>query len=109
MKQLILSFFLLLIFAGCKAPDPNPEQVTAIIVYPNPAETLVSIHVRNPTLEAYQIQVFDPSAKLIIEQKIEAGDTTHNFTINLSDHKKGKYHVVFKNAKENSTVYFLKY
>jgi len=97
MKRFYIFLFLLILSVGCsKIPSVEQQEVLVMIVYPNPADSRINIHVRNDEMAAYLIQVFDPKADLIFEENVEAGNPKNSWSIDLTDRPKGSYQAILK-------------
>ncbi|TDE12111.1 T9SS type A sorting domain-containing protein [Dyadobacter psychrotolerans] len=107
MKQFSILLFLVMLLAGCsKIPSVEQEQIEVIIPYPNPSDNRVNLYVKNQEKVSYQIQVFNPKAKIIFEEDVPAGSVINSFSLDLSDHPKGSYQAI---VKMNSVTYSQKF
>lgn len=67
-------------------------------IYPNPASNLVIVEVPAPELKEAQLSLIDLTGKVIIRQKVYAGNT--KVQLEVSDLPKGLYFVKYENYDE---------
>ena len=78
-----------------------PEVNNKFAVYPNPVVNELHISFDNPATVSFTVKVFDPNA-IIIFEKSESLEQAR-YSVNLSDHSKGTYHVVIE-SRESTVI-----
>lgn len=79
------------------------EHLNSLIVYPNPASTILNIHLANSNCK--QVFIYSMDGKLVLNAKNENLDP-HHLTIDVSGLKKGNY--VVKLIDESSKTFISK-
>lgn len=82
----------------------NDNKIMTVNVYPNPTSELITVEVIDPRTDAFQIEIFDHSGRLISVSNYSA--LTSKIGINCSDWTKGSYILNIKSKnQENIGVY----
>ena len=100
MKKISILLFLCLVGLSCnKKPEVLASSYDTLLnISPNPTFSTVSINVQNTSGQSYNLKVFNPASKLLLEKEITPG--VQNFDINLTD--TGTYEAVL--ITEKATV-----
>lgn len=74
--------------------DPNANAIAAfnngpLGIYPNPAETSISVSLPIASAENHELMLFDAAGKILLEEPINGNQTTHQ--IDISTLAKGVY------------------
>jgi len=79
----------------------NTENISNFSVYPNPAESFVTLSFKTRFEEKYNLKVFDVFGRIIKEEtgKTSPGDNAH--TVDLSEIAKGVYTLAFQKRQTN--------
>lgn len=73
------------------------EQLSSIIISPNPVTNQVNIQFKSNALGNLEISVSDMSGRLILkEDNLNVNEGMNTFSLDLSDHPKGIYNCTFK-------------
>ncbi|KQS24747.1 T9SS type A sorting domain-containing protein [Dyadobacter sp. Leaf189] len=92
MRGLFAIWLTLFALAGCNKPDMEPDL--AVVTYPNPATSVITVYVQNDQQQAYIIRIFGPDAKQVAEQEVGAGIQRTGIKFDLEGKSKGTYQVV---------------
>ncbi len=68
---------------------------SGIKIYPNPSSGIVHFYVPE-VKKIFEISIFDIQGKLIMQMQARIGNSSHEYTLNLRQLKKGIYIAVFK-------------
>ncbi|MFN3444373.1 MAG: T9SS type A sorting domain-containing protein, partial [Bacteroidia bacterium] len=87
-------------FTGLSNINRMPEGIS---VYPNPAEDVVNITVKELTNINYNVTITDITGKTVFNNQLNSMLNNNTASINISNFNKGMYFIYLSNDKGTST------